>query len=162
MTPAPDRDQLLAADDETLSAGCEFEFCKGSGNGGQKRNKTSSAVRVRHLATGLTAEDCSERSQHRNRAAALAKLRMELALHLRRLPAQPPERSVTALEHPDYPMWCARVLDVFEEHGFDHKPAAEALAVSPTALVKLLARDPRLFQFVNQERARRGLTILRR
>ena len=33
------RDEILKSDDETLSRLCELEFFKGSGNGGQKRNK---------------------------------------------------------------------------------------------------------------------------
>ena len=40
------RDLLLRATDEELSSLCRLEFCRGSGNGGQKRNKTSSAARV--------------------------------------------------------------------------------------------------------------------
>ena len=68
------RDEILKLDDSALSACCELEFFKGTGNGGQKRNKTSSAARVRLPEFGVAAEDCTERSQHRNRAAALRKL----------------------------------------------------------------------------------------
>lgn len=48
-----------------------WETMRGSGAGGQHRNVTESAVRVRHLPTGLEARVCAERSQHRNRALAL-------------------------------------------------------------------------------------------
>ena len=49
------RDDFLKLDDSALSACCELEFFKGSGNGGQKRNKTSSAVRVHPVSyTHLT------------------------------------------------------------------------------------------------------------
>lgn len=87
------RDEILKLDDSALSACCELEFFKGTGNGGQKRNKTSSAARVRLPAFGVVAEDCTERSQHRNRAAALRKLRLALAYRIRQSPAEPPERS---------------------------------------------------------------------
>lgn len=50
------------------------EAYRSSGPGGQHANKTSSAVRVTHLPTGLTAVAQEERSQHRNRALALARL----------------------------------------------------------------------------------------
>ncbi len=156
------RDVWLAADDDALAAGSDFEFTKGTGNGGQKRNKTSSAVRVRHRATGFSAEDCSERSQHRNRALALSKLRMTFALQLRESPARLPERSVVALEHPDYYLWCARMLDVLAEHGYDHKAAAAVLDLSPTAFIKLLFRDPRLWQSVNDQRRSLGMTVLKK
>ena len=41
------RDEILKMDDAELSRLCELEFFKGTGNGGQKRNKISSAARAR-------------------------------------------------------------------------------------------------------------------
>ena len=58
------RDEILKLDDSALSACCELEFFKGTGNGGQKRNKTSSTARVRLAAFGVVAEDCTERSRN--------------------------------------------------------------------------------------------------
>ena len=157
-----DRDAILALDDTALATACELEFFKGSGNGGQKRNKTSSAVRLRHRASGLTAEDCTERSQHRNRATALRKLRMRLALEIRHSPARPLPRPECALGHPDYPLWCARLADALAEHGWEPKDAAPQLGFSTSALLKFLYRDPQLWQFVNRQRQAAGLPPLRR
>lgn len=53
-------------------------FCRGSGAGGQKRNKTETAVQVTHLPTGLQVRCETERSQHQNRATALSLLRARL------------------------------------------------------------------------------------
>ena len=156
------RDDFLKLDDSALSACCELEFFKGSGNGGQKRNKTSSAVRVRLNAFDLSASDCTERSQHRNRANALAKLRHLLALTVRETPAEPPERMECALNHPAYPLFLAHLLDVAAEQGGELKPAAARLGVTPTALAKLFARDPALWTHVNAARAAAGLPALRR
>jgi peptide chain release factor len=50
------------------------DVMRSSGPGGQHVNKTSSAVRVTHLPTGLSAIAREERSQHRNRRLALARL----------------------------------------------------------------------------------------
>ncbi len=157
-----DRDAVLLYDDVTLAGECELDFHKGSGNGGQKRNKTSSAVRVIHRPSGISAVDCSERSQNRNRTAALAKLRMQLALQLRREPAVPPERPECALLHPEYSFWCAHLLDVLAGCDWEPKPAAEICGMTPSALVKKLARDPQLWQYVNAARGERGKGPLQR
>lgn len=51
----------------------------GSGSGGQHRNKTASCVRCTHDPTGIVTRSESERSQHVNRANALAALAAKLA-----------------------------------------------------------------------------------
>lgn len=56
----------------------EITFFRSSGPGGQKKNTTDSAVRVRHLPTGLIVVATASRSQHRNREAALEELERRL------------------------------------------------------------------------------------
>ena len=62
----------------------EISFYKSRGPGGQKKNVTESAVRVRHIPTGLIVTATESRSQQRKKAAALEELERRLALRRRR------------------------------------------------------------------------------
>jgi peptide chain release factor len=80
LPPLPDAPKALAVGD------IRFEAFRAGGPGGQHQNKTESAVRAIHIATGLSVVAREERSQHRNKAlalerlAALLRLRGELAV----------------------------------------------------------------------------------
>ncbi|MCP4641078.1 MAG: peptide chain release factor-like protein [bacterium] len=62
----------------------EISFFKSSGPGGQKKNVTESAVRVRHLPTGIVVVATASRSQHRNKQEALVELTRRLEARTRR------------------------------------------------------------------------------
>src|SRR5580700_1925641 len=69
--------------DTQLLAQCAVDTYRASGPGGQKRNKTSSAVRLRHPPSGLIVIAEESRSQHENRARAMRRLRQAFYLKTR-------------------------------------------------------------------------------
>lgn len=87
--------EVLRAVDETRirSAELRWDTMRASGPGGQHVNRTESAVRVTHLPTGIQATAMEERSQHRNRKLALARLVQKIdALNAGRLQEAREER----------------------------------------------------------------------
>ena len=154
-----DRNTFLTSSDEELSAVCRITFTKGSGPGGQKRNKTSSAVKVELPHLGLFATDCTERSQFRNRANALKKLRMQIAINCRQEP-QRPENMECSTSSPNYPLFTARLLDILHANNFDHRASAEFCGITPSALLKKIHRDPLLWQILQAARNRLALPVL--
>ena len=72
--------------DEELLAQCRVETFSAGGKGGQHQNRTESGVRLVHLPTGVVATAREERSQHRNKAIALGRLRERLEQRNRRPP----------------------------------------------------------------------------
>lgn len=81
----------VSLDDETLLAECRIDTFRAGGKGGQHQNTTESGVRITHLPTGVSVEARDDRSQHRNRALALKRLKSKL----RRMAHRPKPRKKT-------------------------------------------------------------------
>jgi hypothetical protein len=156
--------------DAQLLAQCAVDTYRASGPGGQKRNKTSSAVRIRHAPSGLLVIAEESRSQHENRARALRRLRQALYLKIREAPT-PGDGLANALDadgrlhlgRKDSRFWPAVgvVLDVLAFTSARVSEAAAALQISTGNLVDFLSSDPKVWEQANHLRTRFGLKPLR-
>lgn len=171
-TLAPGEPAPWELPDEHLLQQCRWEAYRGSGPGGQKRNKTSSAIRVTHLPTKIHAIAEESRSQAENRMRAMRRLRHKLAMELRRdvdlVNFRPPdwleEYKVTgfhmAERNPLYPSLVALVLDVLKASHWEVSRTAAMLGVTTSSLVRFLHDDVILWQAVNRVRQKLGIKPL--
>jgi hypothetical protein len=150
--------------DAQLLEGCRLEAFRGPGPGGQKRNKTSSAVRLTHEASGISVIAGESRSQGQNKAKALKRLRHRMAIQIR----QPfdaerwrPSLLDVSLRSEEYPRAVGTVLDVLAESGWSVSRGAEVLGVSTAKLVGFVKGDKALWTEVNRQRSAINLSALR-
>lgn len=162
-----------AREEAALLAECEMRRQRRSGPGGQHRNKVETAVLLTHRPTGVSAEASERRSQAENRRVAVRRLRINLAMDVRRSrqsgsSPSPVWQSRCAAgkisvspDHPDFPGLLAEALDALAAHEWDATAAAHQLGCSMSQLVKFLKLEPRALALLNQRRARLGLRTLR-
>lgn len=173
MRSTANRDRWLAQSDAELLAQCDVDTYRASGPGGQKRNKTSSAVRLRHGPSGQLVIAEESRSQHENKAKALRRLRKAIALSIRvELSSdwKPPEvvakyltgagRMEISTKNEDYPPLIAMVLDVVAACRGRLRESAEQFGMTTSQLSRFIQRDGKLMDAVNQIRKAAGLKVI--
>lgn len=72
-------DYIIPESDDALLAECDVQAFHASGPGGQSVNTSDSAVRIRHVPSGITVVCRRERSQLHNKRLCLERLRERLA-----------------------------------------------------------------------------------
>lgn len=158
--------------DAELLAQCDWDRYRASGPGGQKRNKTDSAVRLRHPQSGLIVTATESHSQHENRARAVRRLRAALALQIRQ-PITIEQFSATiqtaiaggrlALKprDPRYLPTAAALLDYLEQHEGRLSTVAAAAGLSTAQLVDFFRDLPDAWQALSHLRATHNQKPLR-
>ncbi|XP_074313085.1 uncharacterized protein LOC141648377 [Silene latifolia] len=173
---------FLELSDEELLNECEMGTFKTSGPGGQHRNKRESAVRLKHRPTGIIAQASEDRSQHMNRASALARLRVLIALKVRRpvdleaysppkqlLQILPPKSTVRGSDsgsqirakNPKFVEGMQALLDLIYAVNGSVADASKYLGLSTGALSRIILSDDNLRLTVNELRASKGMKPLK-
>ncbi len=169
-----------ALTDDQLLTQCEVDTYRASGPGGQKRNKTSSAVRLRHPPSGLLVIAEESRSQHENKARAVRRLRQAFYLKLRETLAPEALAPEALAAHPEFApardaegrlhvspkdarFWpaagvCLDVLYAFEGRLSE---AAAALGTTTANLGDFLRGDDKVWEQANLTRLHFGHKPLR-
>jgi len=171
------RASLLLASDDALIAQCEVDRYRASGPGGQHRNKTESAVRLRHKLTGVSAIGEDSRSQAENKVHAVRRLRQNLALEVREPVTldgfTPSPRLAAFVAGGTAPLgartrltgeyWAAigEMLDLLVAGQLEIGATAQRLGITTGAMSKLLLHDDAVARTVNDLRRARGMRPLR-
>lgn len=169
----PDVSLLRACPDDRILQDCRWEAFRASGPGGQKRNKTSSAIRLVHAPTNIAAIANESRSQAENRKSALRRLRHRMTIELREtIPADgfvlpswfqslcPAGKLEVSRRHEMYLPAMGLILDVLAVCRWSVSEAAKILALSTSNLVKFLQNDEKLMARVNEMRLIAGFKPL--
>jgi hypothetical protein len=170
------RQQLLFANDVALLAKCEIDRYRASGPGGQHRNKTDSAVRLRLQSLGLMAIAEDSRSQHDNKEMAVRRMRGQVACKVRvaiDVTSYVPSARLLAFlaagtkllgektrQKPDFWASIAELLDVFAAVGAEIAATAQLLGITSGATSKMLLHDDTVARTVNEMRRQFGLRAL--
>ncbi len=168
------REHYLLAADDALIAQCEVDRYRASGPGGQHRNKTESAVRLRHKLTGVTAIGEDSRSQSENKLHAVRRLRSAIALEVRE-PHNlvPSPRLIAFAAAGTAPLgaktrltgefWAAigELLDLLVAGELEIGTTAQRLGITTGALSKLILHDEQVARAVNDLRRAKGMRPLR-
>lgn len=160
--------------DEALLKQCELGKGRGSGPGGQHRNKVETKVMLEHVPSGVKAHAGERRSVADNTRVAVFRLRLALAVEVRtavplgdarselwKSRCSPSGQISCNPKHKDFPTMLAELLDMAAACGFDTQKAAIRLGCTHSQLVKFLKEHAPAAACVNRGRQDRGMGALK-
>ena len=161
--------------DEELLKQCDWYAGRASGPGGQKRNKTHSAIMLTHTPTGITCIANEHRLQGENRALAMERLRLALTLAIRRevdletftvpevvkMQINRDGKLGVNEDNPRYLPIIATMLDLLVVYRGQVSKAADLLGISTTNFINILHRNPKLWTAAQEWRKRFNLPPLK-
>lgn len=157
-----------ARSDAALIAECEISNSSTHSPGGQHRNKTESSVRFRHRPSGLVAQCEEHRDRADNRAEALQRLRIRLAIQERGVSDAAwlqPYRNGNGLtirsSDSGYALVVACCLDALAAAQAVIADAAQTLGLSTSQFTKLITADKEVLHAANDLRKAHGLRAIR-
>lgn len=159
--------------EESLLSQCRFDYFRGPGPGGQKRNKTSNSVRLTHVPTRIVVLAGESRSREENKGRAIRRLKLRLAIEIRHTidsrDWEPPDwfaqvvqlgRLAVSHRNEHYARTAALVLDLLDARRASVGDVAKLLGVSTSSVVKFLEEEPQLWTAANAIRKMHGQTAL--
>ena len=163
----------LDLSDSALLEACRFDYFRGPGPGGQKRNKTSNSVRLTHLPTGISVIAGESRSLAENKMRAVRRLKVRLAAEVRRpidsRGFEPPVwfaqvrqlgRLAVSQRNEHYARTAALVLDLLQERRGSIGDVAKLLEVTTSSVVKFLEAEPHFWTAAQMIRRDAGQPML--
>lgn len=157
-TPVERSPRWLDLSDSALLEACRFDYFRGPGPGGQKRNKTSNSVRLTHLPTAIRVVAGESRSLEENKLRAVRRLKLRLAAEVRRpldpRGFEPPVwfaqvrqlgRLAVSHRNEHYARTAALILDLLDSRRGSIGDVAKLLEVTTSSVVKFLEAEPELW-----------------
>ncbi len=158
---------------EVLLAQCAMGLGRGSGPGGQHRNKVQTRVELSHTPTGIKASAGERRSVRENKPMAIRRLRLELAMRVRCVVPDGEVQSelwksrvkdgkiICSEKHHDYAALLAEAMDVLYACGLEPGLASARLCCSSSQLIKLIKKHSPALEMINQARHDKGMHRLK-
>lgn len=158
--------------ESSLLAECKLTLLRGSGPGGQNRNKVETAVELIHVPSQCRGQASERRSQKENREVAIHRLREQLAMNLRTDPSEKgllvtnrytdgQGRINVSESNWDWPIVLAELLNRLAKQEWEIPPVALELRTTTSQIIKLLRKTHSAMELVNSHRRNLGRSALR-